>query len=82
MNLTIHYATNSHLSLSKLSRAGGWILLAMQTIKEQDITSVSLAARILNVPSSNFRDRISGWTERGILRINSHKLIKIKEESL
>jgi hypothetical protein len=60
----------------------GRILLAIQALKKQDIATVSLAARTFNVPRSTLRDRISGRTERRIVRANSHKLTEIEEDSL
>jgi hypothetical protein len=60
----------------------GRILSAIQALKKQDIATVSLAARTFNVPRSTLRDRISGRTERRIVRANSHKLTEIKEDSL
>jgi hypothetical protein len=60
----------------------GRILLAIRALKKQDIATVSLAARTFNVPRSTLRDRISGRTERRIVRANSYKLTEIEEDSL
>ena len=60
----------------------GRILLAIQAIKNQELSSVALAARTFNIPRSTLRDRLSGHTQRSITRANSHKLTQIEEESL
>jgi hypothetical protein len=60
----------------------GRILLAIQAIKKQEISSISLAARTFEVPRSTLRDRLSGHAERSTIRANSHKLTEIEEESL
>lgn len=61
---------------------GGRVLLAIQAIKNQEFTNISLAARHFNLPWSTLRDQLSGHTERSTTRANSHKLTEIEEESL
>ena len=60
----------------------GRILLAIQAIKNQEISTTALAARTFDVPRSTLRDRLSGRTERASLRANSHKLTEIEEKSV
>jgi hypothetical protein len=67
---------------TNLTEQEGRILLAIQAIKNQEISSVRKAARIYNVPETTLRDRRHGTTNRAISRANSHKLTEIEEESL
>ena len=60
----------------------GRILLAIQAIKKQEISSIALAARTFEVPRSTLRDRLTGCTERATSRANSHKLDELEEQSL
>jgi hypothetical protein len=60
----------------------GRVLLAIQAIKNQEITSVREAARCFNVPRTTLQDRLRGHQPRAETRANSHKLTAIKEESL
>lgn len=58
------------------------ILLAIQTIKKQGITSIREAALIFKVPNSTLSTRLLGIQNRANSRANSHKLTDIEEESL
>jgi hypothetical protein len=60
----------------------GRILLAIQAIKNKEISSVAHAARTFEVPRLTLRDRVSGCIERATIRANSHKLTEIEEETL
>jgi hypothetical protein len=60
----------------------GRILLAIQVIKNQEISAIREAARRFNVPESTLRTRLRGTTFRAETRANSHKLTEIEEESL
>jgi hypothetical protein len=60
----------------------GRILLAIQAIKNQDISNVTRAAYTFNVPRSTLRRRLQGVQNRVESRANSHKLTEIEEESL
>ncbi|ODM16767.1 hypothetical protein SI65_07732 [Aspergillus cristatus] len=60
----------------------GRILLAVQAIKKQEITSIHEAARRFNVPKSTLSTRLRGTTNRSELRANNHKLTETEEELL
>ena len=60
----------------------GRILLAIQAINKQEITSVQEAANQFNVPHTTLRRRLAGCTNRHESHANSHKLTQIEEESL
>ena len=60
----------------------GRILLAIQAIKNREISSIREAARIFAVLRSTLTTRLRGVQNRAISRPNSHKLIEIEEESL
>jgi hypothetical protein len=60
----------------------GRILLAIQAIKKQEITSIREASRYFEVPFSSLRNRLNGLTNRSETRANSHKLTEIEEETL
>jgi hypothetical protein len=60
----------------------GRILLAIQAIRKQEITSIREAARRFEVPFSSLRNRLNGHTNRSETRANSQKLTDIEEESL
>ena len=60
----------------------GRILLAIQAIKNQEISTVTRAACTFNVPRSTLRRRLQGVQNRVESRANSHKLTEIEEESL
>ena len=60
----------------------GRILLAIQAIKIQEISSIREAARRFDVPETTLRRRLRGITNRATSRANSHKLTEIEEESL
>jgi predicted HTH domain antitoxin len=69
-------------SSRNLTEQEGRILLAIQAIKNKEISSIALAARTFEVPRSTLRDRLAGRIERATVRANSHKLTEIEEESL
>ena len=52
----------------------GRILLAIQAIKNQEISSIREAARRFTIPESTFRTRLRGTTNRKNTRANSYKL--------
>jgi hypothetical protein len=60
----------------------GRVLLAIQAIKNQEISSIREAARIFAVPRSTLITRLRGVQNRASSRSNSHKLTEIEEESL
>ena len=60
----------------------GRLLLAIQAIKNQEISSVRQAARVYNVPESTLRDRLHGKIYCAEKRANNHKLTRNEEESL
>jgi hypothetical protein len=60
----------------------GRILLAIQAIKKQEITSIREASRHFEVPFSSLRNRLNGLTNRSETRANGHKLTEIEEETL
>jgi hypothetical protein len=60
----------------------GRILLAIQAIKNKEISSVAHAARTFEVPRLTLRDRLSSYIERATIRANSYKLTEIEEETL
>lgn len=60
----------------------GRILLAIQAIKNKEISSIREAARRFKVPETSLRRRLSGTQHRAISRANLSKLTEIEEESL
>ncbi|KAJ5267711.1 hypothetical protein N7478_010519 [Penicillium angulare] len=60
----------------------GRIALAIQAIKNQEITTIREAARRFQVPEATLRRRRSGVQNRVTSRANSHKLTEIEENSL
>jgi hypothetical protein len=60
----------------------GRLLLAIQAIKNKEITSIREVARRFNVPRTTLRDRVTGHQFRPESRANSHKLTQTEEESL
>jgi hypothetical protein len=60
----------------------GRILLAIQAIRKQEITSIREAARRFEVPFSSLRNRLNGYTNRSETSANCQKLTDIEEESL
>jgi hypothetical protein len=52
----------------------GRLLLAIQAIKNQEISSLRDAARRFNVPRTTLRDRVNGHQFRSKKRANSYKL--------
>ena len=60
----------------------GRILLAIQAIKNQEISSVHKAAHIYKVPETTLCEHCHGIINRVISCTNSHKLTEIEEQSL
>ena len=60
----------------------GRILLAIQAIKNQEISNTARAAYTFNVPRSTLRRRLQGVQNRAESRANSHKLTEIGEKLL
>jgi len=60
----------------------GRILLAIQAIKNQEISSIRGAARCFDVPESTLRTRLNGVQNRALSRANCLKLTETEEESL
>jgi hypothetical protein len=60
----------------------GRVLLAIQAIKNKEISSKREAARRFNVPETTLRRRLNGHIFRAESRANNHKLTKVDEESL
>ncbi|KAJ5281107.1 hypothetical protein N7478_006479 [Penicillium angulare] len=60
----------------------GRILLAIQAIKNQEISAVREAARRFNVSEPTLRRRLRGVQNCANSRANSHKLTEIEEETL
>ena len=58
------------------------LLLAIQAIKNQEISSVREAARRFNVPDTSLRQRLAGHPYRAESHANRHKLSQTEEESL
>ena len=65
-------------SASKESR----LLLAIQSIKKRDGTSIREAARIYNVSQTTLRARMNGRSARQDLQPNSTRLTKLEEEAM
>ena len=65
-------------SVSKESR----LLLAIQSIKKRDGTSIREAARIYNVSQTTLRARMNGRSARQDLQPNSTRLTKLEEEAM
>jgi hypothetical protein len=60
----------------------GRILLAIQAIKKQEISSIREASRHFEVHFSSLRNRLNGLTNRSETRPSCSKLTEIVEESL
>jgi predicted HTH domain antitoxin len=60
----------------------GRILLAISALKKNEISTVTRAAQIFNVPRSTLRDRLKGSKYRNEARANGHKMTQNEEESL
>lgn len=60
----------------------GRLELAIQAIKNEEITSIREVARRFNVPRTTLRMRITGRLFRPQTRANNHKLTQTEEESL
>ena len=60
----------------------GRILLAIQAIKNKEISSIRKAADQFQVPRNTLTRRLRGTTNRAESRLNSHKLTEIEEELL
>ena len=69
-------------SSKNLSEQEDRILLAIQALKNQEISSTREAARRFDVPCTTLRNRLSGHTQRSTTRANCHKLTELEEESL
>jgi hypothetical protein len=60
----------------------GRILLAIEAIKKQEISSIREAARVFSVSDRTLRRRLTGHQNRSNTRANNHKLTQTEEESL
>jgi hypothetical protein len=60
----------------------GRLLLAIQAIKNKEISSLRDAVRRFNVPEPTLRRRLRGTISRAESRANSYKLTQIEEELL
>ena len=60
----------------------GRLILDVQAVKNEEISTIRDAARRFNVPHSTLQDRITGLTFRAEARANSHKLTQTEEETL
>lgn len=60
----------------------GCLSLAIQAIKDKEISSIREAARRFNMPESTLRTRLRGTTNCAETRANSYKLTQTEEESL
>ena len=60
----------------------GRILLAINAIKNQEISAIREVARHFIVPESTLRSRLSGTIFRAKTRANGYKLTKLEEQSL
>ena len=69
-------------SSTNLVEQEGRILLAIQAIKNREITIISEAARRFEVPKSTLLRRLKNTPSRAFSRANCHKLTEIEEESL
>ncbi|KAJ5611572.1 hypothetical protein N7528_008677 [Penicillium herquei] len=70
------------VSAEKDGNQEGRILLAIQAIKNDQITSIREAARRFNVPFTSLHRRLNGHINRSETRANNHKLNENKEKSL
>jgi hypothetical protein len=68
----------SQTSRNAIEQEGG-ILLAIQAINNQEISTIREAARRFNVPETSLRRRLRGVQIRAISRANNHKLTEIEE---
>ena len=69
---------SSHNSIEQEGR----ILLAIQAIKNQEISSIRKAAHHFQVPRSTLQRRLTGDVFRPESRANNHRLSQTEEESL
>jgi DNA invertase Pin-like site-specific DNA recombinase len=53
----------------------GRILLAIQAIKNQEISTIQEVARLFNIPRTTLRRRLASTINRVETRVNSYKLI-------
>ena len=60
----------------------GWILLAIKSIQNEEITNIREAARVYNVPWTTLQHRLNGSVFKAEKRANNHKLTQNEEESL
>lgn len=60
----------------------GRILLAISALKKKEISAISRAAQIFNVPCLTLRDRLKGSKYRNEARVNGYKMTQNEEELL
>ena len=60
----------------------GRILLAMEAIQKESISSITAAARVYDVPRSTLRDRVNGALAKPTTRAHNHKLTQLDEDVL
>lgn len=60
----------------------GRILLAISTLKKQEICNIAEAACCFNIPHTTLQRRLNGHIFQAETRANSHKLTQYEEESL
>ena len=60
----------------------GRLLLAVQAIKKQEISTIREAVRHFNVPKSTLLHCLNSTPNRAETHANNHKLTEIKEELL
>jgi hypothetical protein len=68
--------------IRNLAEQEGRILLAILALKKNEISTVTRAAQIFNVPCLTLRDWLKGSKYRNEIRPNGHKMTQNKEESL
>jgi hypothetical protein len=72
----------THTIAKNLAEQEGRILLAISALEKKEISTISKAAQIFNVPRSTLRDRLKGSKYRNEARANGHKMTQNEEESL
>ena len=73
---------NRTQSSRKSTEQEGRVLLAIQALKNEEISTIREAARRFDVPDRTLRRRLAGHTSRSTTRANNHKLTQLEEESL
>ena len=58
------------------------ILLAIEAIQKESISSITAAARVYDVPRSTLRDRVNGAQAKPTTRAHNHKLTQLDEDVL